>query len=235
MVLDEASERKEARQRARDAFSARFRRAMEQAPRTEFSVDGGWALLAREIGVRDEAVRKWRYGLSLPDQPKMRKIAMLLDVDYSWLAVGETAKSPTPTAAHSTSQAPAVSPLVAFVQSFVRLRQPGADIRDASLPAADFRLALAGKPQEVSVTSADEQDNGSYFVHVPKEYEKLLVLAVVPYGEFYGVLKMPPALVKQHATPFFGDFAVTLRANKDGRFHSKRDDWPWFDLADGKL
>src|SRR5688572_7371484 len=46
------------------------------------------AVLAKKVGVSEEAVGKWFHGKTRPIAQKIARLARLLDVDESWLAWG---------------------------------------------------------------------------------------------------------------------------------------------------
>ena len=69
-------------------FKDRFAKACLDNPEVPPFNRGQQTFIAENIGVSQEAVRKWFYGESKPKSPTARKLAELLNVDYLWLMMG---------------------------------------------------------------------------------------------------------------------------------------------------
>jgi transcriptional regulator with XRE-family HTH domain len=69
-------------------FKDRFAKACLDNPDIPPFNRGQQTFLAQNLGVSQEAVRKWFYGESKPKSPTARKLAKLLKVDYLWLMMG---------------------------------------------------------------------------------------------------------------------------------------------------
>ncbi len=69
-------------------FKDRFAKACLDNPDIPPFNRGQQTFLAQNVGVSQEAVRKWFYGESKPKPPTAKKLAKLLGVDYLWLMMG---------------------------------------------------------------------------------------------------------------------------------------------------
>lgn len=70
-------------------FKDRFTKACLDNPDIPPFNRGQQSFIAQNVGVSQEAVRKWFYGESKPKPPTAKKLAKLLKVDYVWLMMGE--------------------------------------------------------------------------------------------------------------------------------------------------
>jgi len=69
-------------------FKDRFAKACLDNPDIPPFNRGQQTFLAQNLGVSQEAVRKWFYGESRPKSATAQKLAKLLKVDYLWLMMG---------------------------------------------------------------------------------------------------------------------------------------------------
>jgi len=71
------------------SFADRLRQSMRNAPHLPEPGRGASSYVAKELGVSNEAVRKWVEGETQPRAHYVRDLADLLKVDYVWLSIGE--------------------------------------------------------------------------------------------------------------------------------------------------
>lgn len=227
MDREESEARAASRQRFRDAFSRRLDKAMMNSKRTEFAEYGGQALLARKVGHRDEAVRKWLNGKAFPEFDTIRKISKVLGCSYPWLALGIGSEEEE--ARENRKSITTLDGAVMYVRGLIQL-SGGATAElpknDPRRSLVDFTAVINGKMVPVHVARSVEQDDGSLLVPIPWDYEQATVLAVVPYRGAFVVLQMPHEQIAKHAVKRPGDFAVTMYVAEGGGLVTDGDEWP---------
>ena len=71
-------------------FQKRLTTALNNSSHVPAPGKGRQTTLAREVGVSQEAVRNWLNGKARPRPDMMSRLAELLEVDNSWLALGQS-------------------------------------------------------------------------------------------------------------------------------------------------
>ncbi len=217
------------------AFSKRLNQACDDCDNIPEYGKGRQVVVANRMGVSQEAVRKWFAGESMPKAPKVKKLASILEVDVSWLVLGE---KPELNREAKRLAGRVVEGSVMLIAGSLQMEGavcafPAED--DPRKGYVDFYTIIRGEMLPVHVSVAKEISSDLFEVIVPREYVDVTCIAYFPVrtGMFH-LIELPTALIDRHKTKRAGDF--TLRILRDGlKYLSGDDKWPRFNPTGGKL
>lgn len=184
-----------------------------------------------------ETVRKWYSGESRPRPDKMNLLAQLLEVDEAWLSLGIT---PDRSSSEQKVRNAAVSGVVNVVAGFIQMAGgypafPSTTDKRGQHGLVDLYAIIKNVQYAFHVSLAQELSKGVYRFVIPRGYEEVTVLGVVPTAPLRcDFLELSAELVRKHEERKGGYSEVEVQA-KDGSYASGRDRWPRIMRFDARL
>jgi len=215
------------------AFAARFVQSCDDSPAIPPMGRGRQTYIADQMGVSQEAVRKWFTGEAMPKNEKGKKLAELLGVEYAWLMLGEKPELDRneKLSALRTSDAG-----VNIVSGILRLR--GARLsapapNDPRKDITDFCATIRDTTYNIRVVSGREIAAGSYELIVPRDFAIVRCVGFLPDSvTLFRAIELPTDMIEQHKVRTSGDFSLTIDF-VNGKFVSGSDEWPDFNPLGG--
>jgi transcriptional regulator with XRE-family HTH domain len=215
-------------------FAERLEQACAGNPNLPPLGHGLQAEIARAVDVSQEAVRKWVAGVAKPRPATMKALADWLGVEESWLALGITLEvDRREIRAHGRK----LSGAAMLVRGLITLAGGACGDpkeRDSQGRYVDFYTFIDGQTHAVHVALAREVNDGTFEVLVPKEYEDVRVIGVVPVGRgHYDFLELPTDQIGGNKTRKAGAYSISLTRVGGGRYVTGDYGWPRIrDFAD---
>jgi len=181
--------------------------------------------LAKRMGMSQEGVRKWFAGEAMPRRDAMRRLAQLLEVEEPWLALGIT---PDLTEAEKKVNTRNVEGAVLLVMGLMQLAgaqvaQPGD--KDPTRAYVDFYAIMRGLQFSIHVSLARRISDGHYQISVPREFNQVSVIGVVPVGRGrFEFLDMTGSKIDEYKQRKAGSFILSLN-RIDGRYFTGSHVW----------
>lgn len=210
----------------RKAFVTRLKQACDESKLIPPPHKGRQQFIANSLGVAPEAVSKWFKGVAMPRPDKVERLAEILNVDQSWLTFGI---SPEMDRAERKAHAREVDGAVYLVMGMVSLAgwhigTPSA--RDPRATYVDFYATIRGSVYPTHVSLAREVSSGRFEVLLPKEFEDVQTIIVVPAGVGkYHFVTAPLLVVKEHMQRKAGFVQLTF-VRIDARYMAGSDQLP---------
>lgn len=206
-------------------FAARLIEACESSPNVPEYGKGRQVVIAGELGISQEAVRKYFAGESMPKQDKMLKLAKYLDVDVSWLALGETSEVTRDSKKFAGKIADAA---LMFVGGTIQLAggncafPPDTDPRSS---VVDIYAVIKGTKYDINVSSANELSPNVFEMVVPREFKELRCVGCIVWkAPHYDLIELPAELIDRHKVRRSVDFTITVNRIA-GRYFTGEDEW----------
>lgn len=138
--------------------------------------------LAKRMGMSQQGVRKWFSGEAMPRRAAMQRLAKLLEVEEPWLALGIM---PEISREEKRINARNVDGAVLLTMGALTLAGgvcaiPGED--DIRREYVDFYAILRGTQMAIHVSYGREISPGLFELILPREYEQVRTIAVIPLG-----------------------------------------------------
>ncbi len=184
-----------------------------------------------------ETVRKWFSGEARPRPDKMNLLAQLLEVDEAWLSLGITPDmNPSEKKVRNAVASGAVNVVAGFIQiGGGHPAFPTAVDKRGKDGLVDLYAVIKGAQYAFHVSLAQEVSKGVYRFVVPRGYEEVTVLGVIPTTPLRcDFLEMPADLIRKHEERKGGYSEVEVQA-KDAGYASGRDRWPRITRFDTRL
>lgn len=186
---------------------------------------GRQVYIARKLRITQEAVRKWFSGDARPKFNKMRELAKLLDVDEAWLALGiEPEADRKQKRVHDEKTEGAVYLVFGWMTICGgHCAFPGG--ADPRASYVDFYSIIRGQQAAIHVSVGREVSAGVYEFIVPREFNDVLCVGVIPVRSFRAhFIELRPELVDKHKQRKGSGFSITMARN--GEYHTGADKWP---------
>jgi transcriptional regulator with XRE-family HTH domain len=188
---------------------------------------GRQTYIADKLDVTKESVSKWFKGVSVPKHGLMSKLADLLECDQTWLAFGIQAEiSRSERRIHANRADGAVQ----LVWGLITLEggHCGAPSKnDSRREYVDFYCTLRGAIYPIYVSLAREVSKHRYEAILPKEYEEVRTIAVVPAGVGrYHFLDMQLSKIQEHKARKGGSVVVGFNRAESEKYTTGSDTWP---------
>ncbi len=207
-------------------FTRRLAQACDESPNIPPHGHGRQVHIAKKLKVSQEAVRKWFVGEARPKVQLMRQLAALLEVDEAWLSLGiKPELDRKEKRAHSARSDGAVYMLFGlFSMAGGACAFPSQN--DPRSEYIDFYAILNGVQFPIHVSVGRESSKGVHEFVVPKEYDDVRCVGVVPLGNTrFHLVDLQKTLVDRHKQRKSGSFAVTIhRVGSD--YTTGADKWP---------
>lgn len=214
-------------------FSVRLIEACDSSPNIPEYGKGRQVVIANELGISQEAVRKYFSGESMPKQEKMRKLATFLEVEQAWLALGEKSEVSRDAKRLAGKIADAS---VMFTAGTIQLAGgncafPAED--DPRADCVDIYAIIKGVRYDINVASAHEISPGMFEVVVPREFKELKCIACVIYqAPYFDLLELTTDMIDRHKVRRSVDYSVTIN-RLNGRYFTGEDEWSKFQPSGG--
>lgn len=208
------------------SFSHRLRQICDSSAIVPEYGHGRQVFFANRLKVTQEAVRKWFTGEATPRPEKMRQLAMLLEVDEAWLALGiEPELSRREKRAYQGRTEGAIYMLFGmFAMAGGNCAFPTPT--DPRAGYVDFYVILHGAQLSIHVAVARSLSDGVYEIIAPNEYKDVRCLGVIPLGGLRThVIDLPTKLIDEHKQRKAGDYRLMLN-RRGAEYLTGRDAWP---------
>jgi transcriptional regulator with XRE-family HTH domain len=136
--------------------------------------------LAKRMGMSQEGVRKWFAGEAMPRRAMMHKLAMLLEVEEPWLALGIM---PELSREEKKVNARNVDGAVLLVMGLLTMAGGACALpadHDVRKGYVDFYAILRGTQMAIHVSLARNTAPGVFEIILPREYKDVRTIAVLP-------------------------------------------------------
>lgn len=155
--------------------------------------------IARELGVSQEAVRKWFAGLSKPRPRAMKALAAYLDVPYVWLSLGTDHEETAVLRDVASRQSASLYVYVAYVIS----KGGSVAFNKGSDDTSDVTTIIDGEVNKVSVFSPVEiTDKGEYVFRITAQsdsVESVCACRIEGFNIAYDFIKLDSRDAKRYA------------------------------------
>lgn len=211
----------------RKSFVARLKEACDASRVVPPPHKGRQQYISQQLGVAPEAVSKWFKGVSMPRPDKIERLAELLQVEQTWLSFGI---SPEMDRHERKAHSREVDGAVHLVMGLAMLAgghcgTPGP--RDPRAGYVDFYATIRGSVFMVHVCLGREVSKDRFELVVPKEYQDVNCVAVIPKSPGkYDQLDMPLDLIDTHRFKKSGGYALTIDRSDSNKYTSGRSAWP---------
>lgn len=139
--------------------------------------------LAKRLGMSQEGVRKWFAGEAMPRREAMHKLARLLEVEEPWLALGIM---PELSRDEKRLNARNVDGAVLLAMGLITIGGGACALPNDADPRrnyVDFYAILRGTQMAIHVCFARDTGPGSWEAIVPREFNEVRTIMVVPLGD----------------------------------------------------
>lgn len=209
-------------------FSARLIEACDASPNIPEYGKGRQVVIANELNISQEAVRKYFSGESMPKQEKMRKLATFLEVEQAWLALGEKSEVSRDAKRLAGKIADAS---VMFTAGTIQLAGGNCAFPPEDDPRAsyvDIYAIIKGVRHDINVASAHEISPGMFEVIIPREFKDLKCIACVIWqAPCFDLLELSTDLIDRHKVRRSVDYSVTIN-RLNGHYFTGEDEWSKF-------
>lgn len=186
---------------------------------------GRQVYIARKMKVTQEAVRKWFTGDARPKLHKMRALAALLDVDEAWLSLGIEPEVGRKEKRIHTERTEGAVYLVFGAMAMGGGHCAFPSNKDPRSAYVDFYSIIRGQQAAIHVSTARQTSAGVYEFIVPREYDDVLCVGVVPIRGFRSeFIELRQELIEKHKQRKGSGFAISIA--KNGGYHTGADSWP---------
>lgn len=211
----------------RRAFVSRLVQACEGSSYVPPPHKGRQQYISEKLGVAPEAVSKWFHAVSMPRPDKMERLAELLGVEQTWLTFGI---SPEMDRQERKAHAKVSDGAVHLAMGLAMLAGAHCGLpgpRDRRGAYVDFYMTIRGSVYPIHVSLARELSKDVYEVLIPKEYNDVRSLGVIPAGiGRYHFIDMPLHLIEEHKTRKSGMFAINISRVDSSRYVTGAATWP---------
>lgn len=214
-------------------FSQRLIEACDVSPNIPEYGRGRQVVIANELNISQEAVRKYFSGESMPKQDKMKKLATFLEVEQAWLALGEKSEVSRDAKRLAGKIADAS---VMFTAGTIQLAggncafPPESDPKGAYI---DIYAIIKGVRYDINVASARETSPGMFEITVPHEFKELTCIACVVWqAPCFDLLELSHDLIERHKVRRSVAYSVTIN-RLNGRYFTGEDEWSKFQPSGG--
>jgi transcriptional regulator with XRE-family HTH domain len=211
----------------RKAFVARLKEACDASKLVPPPHKGRQQYISQQLGVAPEAVSKWFKGVAMPRPDKIERLAELLQVEQTWLSFGV---SPEMDRQERKAHARDVDGAVHLVIGKCMLSGgicgfPGP--RDPRAAYVDFYATIRGSVYATHVCLGREVSRDRYELQVPKEYQEVNCVAVIPKtpGK-YDQLDLRVDLIDEHRTKKGGGYFLTIDRSEASKYTTGSATWP---------
>jgi transcriptional regulator with XRE-family HTH domain len=210
----------------RQAFVSRLKDACDSSTVVPPPNKGRQQHIAEQLGVAPEAVSKWFKGVSMPKPEKLIKLAELLQVEQTWLSYGV---SPEMDRKERKAHSREVDGAVHLVMGLTMLTGGHCGIpsdQDARASFVDFYATVKGSVYSIHVCLGREIEKDKYELVIPKEFEEVVCIGVIPVAKGkYQLLELPRYTVSDHKQRKAGGYSITIE-RVDTRFMTGDSTWP---------
>lgn len=211
----------------RKAFVGRLVQSCEESKYVPPPHKGRQQYIAEKLGVAPEAVSKWFKAVSMPRPDKIERLAELLQVDQSWLTFGI---SPEMDRVERKAHAKEADGAVHLVLGMIMLAGGHCGMPSARDPRAtyvDFYVTMRGSVYPIHVALARELSRDHFELLLPREYQDVRSIGVVPAGAGkYHFIDMPLVMLEEHKARKAGGIAIGISRVDSARYITGADTWP---------
>lgn len=211
----------------RKAFVRRLTQACDESKIIPPHGQGRQRMIAERVDVAQETVSKWFKAVAMPQPDPMQKLADLLEIDHSWLALGV---QPEITPRERRVQGRQSDGAVHLAWGMLALEGAHCGAPAANDPRAeyvDFYATLRGSVYPIHVTLAREVSRDQFEIVLPREHNATRCLAVMPAGVGkYHFLDLVESLIKEHSKRKGAIALLTISRIDANKYQTGKDQWP---------
>jgi len=212
---------------ARRDFVKRLNEACDASDFVPDLQHGRYVRLSQELGVSEEAVRKWFAGITMPGRDTMRRLAAYLKKDELWLAMGRKPDMDRESTARFARDIEGATLLVAGLVQLAggTCAWPSED--DPRKGVVDFYTIMRGRQYSIRVLLAREVAPSRFEIEAPSDLTMLTLVGVIPGTRRgrYDFIQLPTAQVAQQRNRRTGGYLIPL-VRIDDRYTTGKTDWP---------
>lgn len=211
----------------RKAFVQRLKEACDGSKVVPPPHKGRQQYISQQLGVAPEAVSKWFKGVAMPRPDKVERLAELLNVEQTWLSFGI---SPEMDRQERKAHAREVDGAVHLVMGHLMLDGahcgfPGP--RDPRREYVDFYATIRGSVYMIHVSLAREVSRDRFEITVPKEYEDVNCIGVIPVSRSrYDFIDLNADLITEHKTKKSNGFTLLVDRSDTSKYTTGSSTWP---------
>lgn len=215
-------------------FAARLDKACDDSPHIPEKGKGRQLAIAKILGVSQEAARKYFAGLALPRPIKMQLLAEKLDVDKSWLALGERPEMPRDAKKLAGRVAEGSVLMVAGTIQIAGGKIAFPAPSDARSEYVDMYAIIGGHKLDIHVSNGRLVAPSKIEFIVPREYPELRCIGFVQSNSpFFTLLDLTYQLIDEYKVKRSGDFTVTVDVNGE-KYSIGNSQVPFFTVSGGQ-
>lgn len=215
-------------------FAARLEKACDDSPHVPEKGKGRQLMIAEMLGVSQEAARKYFAGLALPRPIKMQRLAEKLDVDKSWLALGERPEMPREAKKLAGRVAEGSVLMVAGTIQIAGGKVAFPSPEDHRSAFVDMYAIIGGHKLDIHVSNGRIVTPGKLEFVVPREYPEVRCIGFVQTNSpFFTLLDLTYQIIDEHKVKRSGDFTVSVDVDGE-RFKVGDDLVPIFKVSGGQ-
>lgn len=212
--MDDKPKRSSAENKILKEFAKRLEKACDDSPHIPEKGKGRQVVIAEMLGVSQEAARKYFAAESMPRPLKMEILAEKLDVDKSWLALGEKPELPRDAKKLAARVAEGSVLMVAGTIQLAggKVAFPSADDRRSEF--VDMYAIIKGHKLDIHVSNGRLIAPNKLEFVVPREYPELRCIGYVQHDlPFFTLLDLTYQIIDEYKVKRSGDFTLTVDVN----------------------
>jgi hypothetical protein len=208
------------------AFAQRLNSACDGHPHIPAYGQGRQTWVKEKLDVSHEAVRKWFTGESRPRPDKMKILAMNLEVDEAWLALGITPdQTPREKKARDATAEGAVNVVTGLLQMNGATCAFPAE-QDPASGYVNVYAIMRGVQLAIHVSLAKKLGDNQWKFIIPKEYEQCRVLGAIHVRpNRLHLVSMDHDMIDRYRVRKGGFFEI-VASYHDNHYWSGGDKWP---------
>jgi len=209
----------------RRAFVERLKEACDASENVPPPNKGRQKYISEQLEVSAEAVSKWFKAVAWPQPDKMAQLAELLKVEQAWL---QTGVSPEMDRQERKTHGREVEGAVYYVMGLCMLSGGYCGIPSLRehREYVDFNATVRGTSYAVHVCLGREIGKDRYELVIPKEYEDISCVALIPRSPGrYDQLDLPSELIDQSKFKKSSDFSLVIDRSESGKYITGMIQW----------
>lgn len=211
----------------RKAFVLRLTQACNDSELVPAHGQGRQRFIASHLGTTRELISKWFKAVAMPSPEHMQKLADLLEVDHSWLALGIASEMTPREKRMAGRESDGAVHLVWGMLALAGAHCGAPGDKDPRAEYVDFYATMRGTVHAIHVTLAREVSKDHYELTLPRDFESARCIAVMPAGPSkYHFLDLAGSLVREHHKKKGTSVNLAISRVDANRYHTGSAQWP---------